>query len=166
MFRGSVKNEGGVPLRGSGLRIQHLQCRGLDHCYGEGWIPGLAWELPHAAVVPPHHPPKKHSSSLARWELEHGLSWLQKPNCNSLLILNKPVFAGEIPDSLFVLGQHSLANINSPVSKDVNSEDRALLDSSVFPVPVAGSAHTAALKHIWAMNEQWPIATNDSKLGY
>ena len=32
------------------------------------------------------------------------LTWLQSPSCNSLLILNKAVFAVEITDSLFVLG--------------------------------------------------------------
>ena len=30
----------------------------------------------------------------------HGSPWLQVPNCNSLLILNKPSFGGEISDSL------------------------------------------------------------------
>ena len=34
--------------------------------------------------------------------------WLQTQNCSSLLILNKPIFAGEIPGSAFVLGQHFL----------------------------------------------------------
>ena len=38
--------------------------------------------------------------------LAHGSSWLQSPNCNSLLILNKPIFVGEIAGSLFVLCQH------------------------------------------------------------
>ena len=28
------------------------------------------------------------------------------PNCNSLLIRNKPIFAGETTGSLFVLGEH------------------------------------------------------------
>lgn len=37
-----------------------------------------------------------------------GSSWLQTRNCSSLLILNKPIFAGEIPGSVFVLGQHFL----------------------------------------------------------
>ena len=30
----------------------------------------------------------------------------QAPNCNSLLILNKPTLAGEISGSLFALSQH------------------------------------------------------------
>ena len=34
------------------------------------------------------------------------LSWLQTPNCSSLLTPNKPVFAGEIFGGLFVSGQH------------------------------------------------------------
>ena len=34
-----------------------------------------------------------------------GSPWLQTLNCNSLLILNKPIFAGEISCSLFVSGQ-------------------------------------------------------------
>ena len=34
------------------------------------------------------------------------LPWLQTLNFNSLLIPNKPIFAGEIAGSLFVLGQH------------------------------------------------------------
>ena len=38
--------------------------------------------------------------------LAHGLPWFQTPNCNSLPIPNKPIFAGEITGSLFVLGQH------------------------------------------------------------
>ena len=32
--------------------------------------------------------------------------WLQTLNCNSLLISDKPILAGEISGSLFVLGQH------------------------------------------------------------
>lgn len=35
-------------------------------------------------------------------------SWLQTQNCSALLILNKPISAGEIPGSAFVLGQHFL----------------------------------------------------------
>ena len=35
-----------------------------------------------------------------------GSPWLQTLNCNSLLILNKPIFVGEISGTLFVLGQH------------------------------------------------------------
>ena len=33
--------------------------------------------------------------------------WLQTPNCNSLLIPNKPIFAGETSGSLFISGQQS-----------------------------------------------------------
>ena len=32
--------------------------------------------------------------------------WLQMLNCNSLLITNKPIFAGQISSSLFVLREH------------------------------------------------------------
>ena len=38
--------------------------------------------------------------------LSHGLPWLQTLNCNSILIQNRPIFAGEISGSLFVSGQH------------------------------------------------------------
>ena len=41
--------------------------------------------------------------------LAHGPPWLHTVNCNSLLIPNKPIFAGEITSSLFVLGQQSIA---------------------------------------------------------
>ena len=47
----------------------------------------------------------KWSPSLAMWGLPCGLSWSQTPNFNCLLIQNKPIFAGEISGSLFVLGQ-------------------------------------------------------------
>lgn len=33
--------------------------------------------------------------------LARGSPWLQTLHCNSLLILNKPIFPGEISDSLF-----------------------------------------------------------------
>ena len=39
-------------------------------------------------------------------EIAHGSPWLQTLNCNSLLAPNKPNFAGEISDSLFVFSQH------------------------------------------------------------
>ena len=39
-------------------------------------------------------------------ELACGSPWLQTLNCNSLLISNKPIFAGEISGHLFDLGQH------------------------------------------------------------
>ena len=39
------------------------------------------------------------------WGLVHDYPRLQTPNCNSLLILNQPIFDGEISGSLFVLGQ-------------------------------------------------------------
>ena len=48
----------------------------------------------------------KWSPSLAMWGLPCGLSWSQTPNCNCLLIQNKPIFAREISGSLFVLGQY------------------------------------------------------------
>ena len=38
-----------------------------------------------------------------------GLPWLLMPNCNSLMIMNKPIFAGEITVSLFkvsIFGPH------------------------------------------------------------
>ena len=41
-------------------------------------------------------------SSLAVGELARGLPWLQIWNCKSLLIPNKPIFAGEITSYLFV----------------------------------------------------------------
>ena len=37
--------------------------------------------------------------------LAQGSPWLQTLNCSSLLIPNKPIFAGEIYGSLFVSGQ-------------------------------------------------------------
>ena len=37
-----------------------------------------------------------------------GLSWLQTPNCQSLLFPNTHIFAGEISGSLFVSDQQSL----------------------------------------------------------
>ena len=49
----------------------------------------------------------KCSLSLNMWQLACSLPWLQTPNCNSLLIPNKPILAGEISGSLFVSGQHS-----------------------------------------------------------
>ena len=51
-------------------------------------------------------PQWKSSPSLAMQGLAHGFPQLQAPNCNSLLILNKPTLAGEISGSLFILGQH------------------------------------------------------------
>ena len=42
---------------------------------------------------------------LAKQGLAHGLPWLQTLNYNSLLISNKPIFAGEASGSLLVLGQ-------------------------------------------------------------
>ena len=44
------------------------------------------------------------------------LLWLQIPKCNSLLILNKPIFAGEITVSLFVSG-HQGHNLPIPPIK-------------------------------------------------
>ena len=44
--------------------------------------------------------------SLAVWRLACSSPWLQTPNCNSLLFLNKLIIAGEISGSLFILGQH------------------------------------------------------------
>src|SRR5574337_887708 len=41
-------------------------------------------------------------SSFTVWGLAHDSSWLQTPNCNSLLISNKTIFSGEIFSSLFV----------------------------------------------------------------
>ena len=35
----------GVPQWLNGLRVQHCHCSGLGCGYGEGSIPGLAWEL-------------------------------------------------------------------------------------------------------------------------
>ena len=40
------------------------------------------------------------------WKLALGLPWLQTLNCNSLLILSKPIFAGKISGRLFISGQH------------------------------------------------------------
>lgn len=43
---------------------------------------------------------------MACWDLKvAGLLWLQSSNYNSLLILNKPIFAEEISSSLFVSSQ-------------------------------------------------------------
>ena len=50
---------------------------------------------------------KKCSPSLAPRELARGSPWSQTVNGNSLQIPNKPIFAGEISDSLF--------QVNSPV---------------------------------------------------
>ena len=43
-----------------------------------------------------------------------GESWLQTPNCNSLLIPNKPIFAGEVSGNLFDLGQQKHQSATSP----------------------------------------------------
>ena len=48
----------------------------------------------------------KSFSQILKAELAYGLPWLQTPNCNPLLISNKPIFDGGITDSLFVLGKH------------------------------------------------------------
>ena len=45
--------------------------------------------------------------ALALWGLVYGSAQLQTPNCNSLLILNKLIFTGEISGCLFVLGQQN-----------------------------------------------------------
>lgn len=50
----------------------------------------------------------KSSLALGLRELPGGLPWLQTLRCNSLLIPNKLIFAGELLDSLLVLGQQSL----------------------------------------------------------
>ena len=47
----------------------------------------------------------KSSSFHFCWGFVHGSPGLQTLNCNSLLIPNKPIFAGEITGSQFVLGQ-------------------------------------------------------------
>ena len=38
--------------------------------------------------------------------LSYGSPWLRTLNWNSILIQNRPIFAGEISGSLFVSGQH------------------------------------------------------------
>ena len=92
------------------------------------------WELSYPVRIIEHNTKKKDSSSfLARTQpmkshgffvyyshsnliflpiklfsspcLPHSLLLLQTPNCNSLLIPNKPIFAREITGSLFVSGQ-------------------------------------------------------------
>lgn len=45
----------GVPLWNSGLRIQHCHCRGLGHCYG-AQVQSLAWNF-HTPWVRPKNPP-------------------------------------------------------------------------------------------------------------
>ena len=40
------------------------------------------------------------------WRLVCGSSWLQTLNCSSLLIPNKPIFAGEISGNIFISGQY------------------------------------------------------------
>lgn len=37
----------------------------------------------------------------------HGLPWLQIPNCNPLIVLNKLIFAKEITGGLFVIGHQN-----------------------------------------------------------
>lgn len=54
------------------------------------------------------------SPSLAMWGLGHDLPWVQTPNCNPVLIPNKPISARETSGSLFVLDQHIL-NLNHSV---------------------------------------------------
>ena len=54
----------------------------------------------------PFPPYKAFSFACYAGELALGSSWSQTPNSNSLLIPNKPVFAGEISGSLFISGQH------------------------------------------------------------
>ena len=49
----------------------------------------------------------KYSSSPAIQGLWSGLALLLTPNCNSLLILNKPIFAGEISGSLLFRSTHA-----------------------------------------------------------
>ena len=77
----------------------------------------------------------KYSSSPAIQGLWSGLALLLTPNCNSLLILNKPIFAGEISGSLlfqvntckmrFRLGQASAwkSNQNEAWACSVQEED-------------------------------------------
>ena len=47
----------------------------------------------------------KVSFSLAMWKLVRGPPWWKTPNCNSLLIPNKPICAVEI---IFISGQQHL----------------------------------------------------------
>ena len=49
----------------------------------------------------------KHFPSLALRGLARGLPSLQTPNCNSPLLLSKPIFAREVSGHLFVLVQYS-----------------------------------------------------------
>ena len=57
-------------------------------------------------------PSIKASPFLAGWALEQGSLWVQVPNCNSVLILNKYIFTGERFGHLFVLGPCSQLSIN------------------------------------------------------
>ena len=58
----------------------------------KSWGPFVSSSLPSSPFLS-----TKHFLSLAFWKLA-----CDSPNCNSLLILNKPIFAGEISDTLFV----------------------------------------------------------------
>ena len=58
-----------------------------------------------------YSPPNFFSSSIKEFSFPCYVgtcTWLTMaadPSCNSLLILNKPIFAGELSGSLFILGQ-------------------------------------------------------------
>lgn len=60
--------------------------------------------------------------------LAYGLPWLQTTNCNSLLILSKAIFAGEIASTLFVLCQHP----GLGVERVVDNVDRLLMCTEKF----------------------------------
>ena len=49
----------------------------------------------------PFPPLEKHFPLLAMWGHARSLLWLQPPHDNSLLILNKPIFPGQIIGFLF-----------------------------------------------------------------
>ena len=58
----------------------------------KSWEPSVSSSLPSSLFLS-----TKHFLSLAFWKLA-----CDSPNCNSLLILNKPIFTGEMPGSLLV----------------------------------------------------------------
>lgn len=65
---------------------------------------------PQLLCPQPSQPPCLHYESallLCHVGLALAPSWLQTPNHNSLLILNKPSYAGEISGSLFISDQHT-----------------------------------------------------------
>ena len=60
-------------------------------------------------AVPNSFSPSFICPSFAVMRLACGLPWLQTPNCNSFLILNKLIFAGKVTGSLFISGQQPAA---------------------------------------------------------